>query len=114
MSDTKTLLELELEAEIAALKDQRLRERETFERRRVTLDEQIKDKERALRAEWNRKANEEIQALQTKLREEYKINKTDAVAIARFGKIWAIAWDRGHSSGLGDVENCFHEMAELL
>lgn len=32
----------------------------------------------------------------------------------KFEKAWKIAWDQGHSSGIGEVEAYFGELAELI
>ncbi len=33
---------------------------------------------------------------------------------AKFDKAWDIAWERGHASGLHEVEAYFDELAELI
>lgn len=33
---------------------------------------------------------------------------------AKFDRAWSIAWDLGHSAGIHEVKNYFHDLADLL
>lgn len=59
--------------------------------------------------EWRQREEQEIEDAKILLAAEYGLERN-----AKFDKAWAIAWSLGHSSGIGEVKNYFHELAPLL
>ena len=47
--------------------------------------------------------------LMTRLEDEYGVANHP-----KAGALWRIAWDRGHSGGLSDVESNYSELVELI
>ena len=51
----------------------------------------------------------EIEAAKAELAAEHDLDRNEKFELA-----FRIAWDRGHSSGMDDVKNCFHDLVPLL
>lgn len=51
----------------------------------------------------------EVEAAKAELAAEHGLARNEKFEIA-----WGIAWERGHSSGMDDVKNCFHDLVPLL
>jgi flagellar biosynthesis/type III secretory pathway protein FliH len=92
----------ELDNEITHLKEELADKSANLQRLR-------KDEERKKRDLERKREAEEIEAVKAELAAEYKIERN-----AKFDKTWSIAWEYGHSSGLDEVKNYFHELVELI
>ena len=64
---------------------------------------------RVEREAYHKKSAAEMDSLRTRLIEQYALEGNH-----RFDKCFAIAWNYGHSSGLSEVENYFHELVQLI
>lgn len=61
------------------------------------------------RAEYNRKEAAEIEAFKDKMAKDHGIPRD-----AKFDRAWRLAWEYGHSSGLGEVSIYFSDLVELI
>jgi len=92
----------ELKTESAALK---AKAQELYDQAKILQREERK-------AKWRKEKEKEyaeIEESKSRLAKEYNLERN-----AKFEKAYALAWDYGHSSGINEVENYFHELAPLL
>lgn len=92
----------ELDNEITRLKEE-------LAGKSANLQQLRKDEMRQKREQERQREAEEIEAIKAELAAEYEIERN-----AKFDKAWSIAWEYGHSSGVAEVKNYFHEIVELI
>jgi flagellar biosynthesis/type III secretory pathway protein FliH len=73
------------------------------------LNQAKRERQRREREERNRLENEAIEAQKQELAECYGLPRDE-----RFEQAYGIAWQRGHSGGLGDVASVFDDIAPLI
>lgn len=61
------------------------------------------------RKSWRETEAIAIEASKTRMAKECGVERGE-----KFDKAWQIAWDHGHSAGIGEVEIYFRELAELI
>ena len=74
--------------------------------------EKMKTKEQRQEERRQRREQEsrDIEASKQRMSEELGVPITHS----KFKRAWIIAWQHGHASGIGEVENRFRELADLL
>jgi hypothetical protein len=74
------------------------------------------DKYDVLVKAYNVKRNEyhtQTYELETKLRADLE-EENEVVGNPKAGRLWDIAWDRGHSGGYGEVISNYNELVDLI
>ena len=61
------------------------------------------------RRKWREQESRAIEAAKAEMAQEYGLERN-----AKFDRAWEIAWSYGHSSGISEVKNYFHELADFL
>jgi len=61
------------------------------------------------RRKWREQEAHDIEAAKAEMAKEYGLGRN-----AKFDRAWEIAWSYGHASGISEVKNYFHELADLL
>ncbi len=61
------------------------------------------------RKAWRERQAKDIEASKRRMAKECGVERN-----AKFDKAWDIAWDRGHSAGISEVEGYFRTLAELI
>lgn len=52
----------------------------------------------------------EIESSKNRMAEETGVSRANP----KFEMAWRMAWEEGHSVGIGEVEDCFRELAQLI
>lgn len=61
------------------------------------------------RQQWLDEQAREVEAAKAELAAEHGLDRNEKFEIA-----WGIAWEHGHSSGIPEVKNFFHDLVPLL
>ena len=94
--------EAELQDEIFALKAQTKATEDA-------LNQAKRERQRREREERQRIENEAIEAQKQELADSHGLPRDE-----RFEQAYSIAWQRGHSGGLGDVASVFDDILPLI
>lgn len=62
------------------------------------------------RKKWREQEALEIEASKQRMAEETAMTREHP----KFEKVWRMAWDQGHASGISEVESYFRDLAELV
>jgi TRAP-type C4-dicarboxylate transport system substrate-binding protein len=62
------------------------------------------------RKKWREQEAKAIEACKQRMVEETCMDRNHP----KFERVWSMAWDNGHASGLNEVEMHFRELAELI
>ncbi len=62
------------------------------------------------RKKWREQEACDIEASKQRMSEETGMDRNHP----KFEKVWDMAWDQGHASGISEVEIYFRDLAELI
>lgn len=66
------------------------------------------DQSEAIRL-WREQEARDIETAMEELAQEYGLERN-----AKFNRCWSIAWELGHSSGIDEAKNYFHDLVDLI